>query len=559
MAVVEPPSTPERIGRYRVLGELGRGAMGRVYVAYDPNVERRVALKVMSPVAGEDPEDEAELRHRFLLEARAAGRLAHPGIVAVHDADTDPASGLPFIAMELVEGESLESLLRREGRLVALVAVDLAARIARALDYAHARGVVHRDVKPANILLAADGGAKIADFGIAKLGGLGVTRAGRVLGSPYFMSPEQVQGLAIDGRSDLFSLGAVLYRAVSGELPFPGDGLVSVAFKVVQVDPRPLDPALGLPASLGELLACAMAKEPTARFATAGEMAEALEAIGREVAGGARDAARPLLPVRRSDATRAAATLPVTGFDRGETLVLEGDGTAPPTAPVAVRPAVDPGRGRPRRPWVVGALLLVVAFAGTSWLLRSTPPAAPQVGSAGPRPRESEARIVAGPDLAAPTATAAPEPTSPSGDRRSREAAGEETTSIPAAPAAPAGADSSAEAAVDPATRDATLHFAYRNRLGSATMTVLVDGEVVWTRELEASRNPLSRAFGDEVLETVEVPSGDRTVEVRVLGRSMDVEASASLRGHFEPDGRRWLRITLNPFAEKVSLAWAGE
>ena len=132
MTVVEPPSIPERIGRYRVLGELGRGAMGRVYVAYDPNVERRVALKVMSPVVGEDPEDEAELRHRFLLEARAAGRLAHPGIVAVHDADTDPESGLPYIAMELVEGESLESLLRREGRLAALVAVDLVARIAHA-------------------------------------------------------------------------------------------------------------------------------------------------------------------------------------------------------------------------------------------------------------------------------------------------------------------------------------------------------------------------------------------------------------------------------------------
>jgi len=565
MTVVEPPSIPERIGRYRVLGELGRGAMGRVYVAYDPNVERRVALKLMSPVIGEDPEDEAELRHRFLLEARAAGRLAHPGIVAVHDADTDPGSGLPFIAMELVEGESLESLLRREGRLAALVAVDLVAGIARALDYAHARGVIHRDVKPANILLAAGGGAKIADFGIAKLGGLGVTRAGRVLGSPYFMSPEQVQGLVVDGRSDLFSLGAVLYRALTGELPFPGDGLVSVAFKVVQVDPRPLDPGLGLPASVGDLLTRAMAKEPSERFASAAEMAEALEALARELAG-ALDMVTPPLPVRRATPPGGVSRSRPISYDRGETLVLDGDGSAPPTAPTAVRVPAPGARERRRSLWLAGALVAVLALAGTGWVLRSSAPAPPSVGAAGPRVSRPLVQPEGPPPEVAPTPTAVPEAAFdarnelgprygdlPSDSPAAGAAAGEPKPLPTPQPTAAAASEERA------ARRDATLHLAYRNRLGSVRMTVLVDGEVVWSQELEASANPLTRAFGDEMLETVKVPSGDREVEVRVRGRSMDVDASARLPGHFDPGGRRWLRITLNPFAEKVTLAWAGE
>ncbi len=548
---------PERIGRYRVLGELGRGAMGQVYIAYDPNVERRVALKVMSPAAGEDPEDEAELRHRFLLEARAAGRLAHPGIVAVHDADTDPASGLPFIAMELVEGESLESLLRREGRLGALVAVDLAARMARALGYAHGKGIVHRDVKPANILLAADGGAKIADFGIAKLGGLGVTRAGRVLGSPYFMSPEQVQGLAIDGRSDLFSLGAVLYRAVTGELPFPGEVLVTVAYKVVQVDARPVDPALGFPASLSDLLARSMAKDPLRRFASAEEMAVALESIGKQLleARGFVGAT----PSQRS-LTGIVTTVPVrtTPFDRGETLVLDGDGTAPPLPPSASRETSPGARQRPRRRrWILAAGLLLAVAATSAWLARSWAPTPEETPPATSRASSPEVLV---------EPPGADEVPNPEADRDSGRIPDPER----AAPLAPLPTGAAAtpvplptepqEEREVPANRaDSILHFAYRNRLGSATMSILVDGRTVWSKEIEAPPNPLARAFGDEMLETVPVPSGERTVEVRVRGRSMNVDASAKIQGRFEPRGRRWLRITLNPYAEKVKLAWTGE
>ncbi len=567
---MEPAAIPERIGRYRVLGELGRGAMGRVYVAYDPNLERRVALKVMSPAAGEDPEEEEELRQRFLLEARAAGRLAHPGIVAVHDADSDPASGLPYIAMELVEGESLEALLRREGRLPPLLAVDLAARIARALGYAHARGIVHRDVKPANILLAADGAAKIADFGIAKLGGLGMTRAGRVLGSPFFMSPEQVQGLAVDGRSDLFSLGGVLYRAVTGELPFPGDGLVTVAFKVVQVDPRPIDPALGLPPRLVELIARSMAKEPARRFASADEMAADLEATAHELADPAGSAARAASVVAAAAARLVARAAPApddrrrealragTPFDRGETLVLDGDGSAPPL-PLAATPEPRPrhgGRAERRATLAVGALLLVAAAALGAWWARA-PAERPLLASERrtPAAADRESPESDAPGLAAPETLPEPAASEPAvGGTRVTAAVAPPEPSRSEAPAEPPSED------VAPAAEPtATLYLAYRNRLGSATLSVRIDGREIWSRAIETGPNPLLRAFGDEVLETLIVPAGEREVEVRVRGHSKQLDAAATITGSFEPGGRRWLRVSLNPFAEKVKLAWAGQ
>ncbi len=533
---------PERIGRYRVVGEIGRGAMGRVYLALDPNLERRVALKVMWPGTGEDPEETEELRQRFLLEARAAGRLAHPGIVAVHDAGTDPDTGLPYLAMELVEGESLEGMLRRVGRLPALLAVDLAARVARALGYAHARGIVHRDVKPANILLADDGAAKIADFGIAKLGGLGVTRAGRVLGSPFFMSPEQVRGLAVDGRSDLFSLGGVLYRALTGELPFPGDGLVTVAFKVVEVDPRPIDTALGLPQELLEVLARAMAKNPGQRYGTAEEMAGALEAVAHSLAGPAHASAgieRPASPI----SPEGAAVLPPSdpSLAHGATLRLEEEGL--------VATGAGASRFRSRRRAlarrrlfrrVAGGLFLVAAGALGAWWAQS--------GLVPLRPRAAAGAAAAPTAGAGETATVVPA-------RESIEVREEEPPPLRGREI------ESVAPSVAAATpqRTAQLDLAYRNRLGEATLSVRVDGRPVWSRELRTSRNPIRRTFGDPVVETFAVPAGLREIEVRVVGRSMAVDAAATIAGRFEAGGRRTLRVVLNPYSERVKLSWVPE
>lgn len=523
--------------------------MGRVYVAHDPNVERRVALKVMSAPAGGDDAEEQELRRRLLLEARAAGRLSHPGIVAVHDADTDPESGLSYLAMELVEGETLEHWLRRAGTLPPAVAAGLVAQVARALDYAHRRGVVHRDVKPANILITGDGRAKVADFGIAKVGSLAVTRAGQVIGSPYFMSPEQVLGHPVDGRSDLFSLGGVLYRCLAGELPFPGEGVVTVAFKVVQLDPRPLDAErLGLSSGLIAVVERALAKRPEDRFASGEEMAEALEAAAMELAG----------PVAMPPAieTRAPTPLPA-GADREQTLMLERATNAFAMPPLPERGAALTRKG-------AGALRAAAGAVALGGLLAA---AAALVGD---RAGEAPARL---PRLAAPTVDAPelrPEPGAEPGaadpvtvadaafdpvpEPREGRRAG---VPVPPGPlptaAAPTGIAPAAGAPA--ATTEGTLELVYRNRLGSATVAVTIDGVEVWNRPVAAPPN-WSRIVGDEVIAAIPIAAGDRRISVAITGHSMQVQARGWIVGRFEAGRSQRLRVSLNPYTEKVWLEW---
>src|ERR1700690_4450642 len=229
----------ERFGRYEVLAELGRGAMGVVYKARDPKINRIVAVKTIS-LAGQEPEEEREYRERFHREAEAAGRLSHPGIVTIFDVGEEPETRAPYIVMEFVGGQSLDKLLSGEDRRLPLeAALQLTLELAEALDCAHSQGVVHRDLKPAIILLTEDGHAKIADFGVAKLNLANHTLAGRALGTPAYMSPEQLNGEAVDGRSDLFSLGVVLYTMVTGHRPFQGNSALTVSFKVVNRDPIP--------------------------------------------------------------------------------------------------------------------------------------------------------------------------------------------------------------------------------------------------------------------------------------------------------------------------------
>lgn len=228
----------QQFGRYEVVGELGRGAMGVVYKARDPQIGRLVALKTVL-LRGQDPEEEQEFRKRFLCEAQAAGRLQHPGIVAIYDVGEDRENRDPYLVLEFVSGESLQRILAREKKLPLQRALQLAEEIAEALDCAHAQGVVHRDIKPANILITEEGRAKIADFGIAQLNLAHFTLPGRVLGTPAYMAPEQLSGEGVDGRSDLFSLGVILYAMVTGHSPFHGNSATTVCFKVVNRDPMP--------------------------------------------------------------------------------------------------------------------------------------------------------------------------------------------------------------------------------------------------------------------------------------------------------------------------------
>lgn len=226
----------ERIGRYEILRELGRGAMGVVYHARDPKIDREVAIKTIKLADQADESEVEQLRERLFREARSAGKLSHPGIVTIYDVDQE--DGLAYIAMEFVEGRTLDVVIK-QGRVDDHVfAADVLKQTAAALDYAHERGIVHRDVKPANLMLTSGGAVKIMDFGIARAGSSNLTQTGAVMGTPSYMSPEQVKGEAIDGRSDQFSLGVIAYEMVTGRKPFASESVTSVIFKIVSSQPE---------------------------------------------------------------------------------------------------------------------------------------------------------------------------------------------------------------------------------------------------------------------------------------------------------------------------------
>jgi len=267
----------QKLGRYEILEQIGVGAMGAVYRAKDPMMGREVALKTILTHVIEGPQS-SEFRQRFFREAQAAGRLAHPGIVTVYDVSED--EGTPFLVMEFVAGRTLQSILESGQRLDLDCICDWGVQIAEALDYAHRQGVIHRDVKPANILITTTGRVKIADFGVARLAESQVTSTGQLLGTPAFMAPEQFTGARIDGRADLFATGAVLYWMATGDKPFTGDSILAVQYKVVNTDPVPpsrLNPALGR--GLEAVILRSMTKDPAERYQTGEELAADLRSV----------------------------------------------------------------------------------------------------------------------------------------------------------------------------------------------------------------------------------------------------------------------------------------
>ncbi len=259
-----------------MIRELGKGAMGVVYLGRDPVIGRLVALKTIRAVS-EDDVEQREFQERFLREAQAAGILSHPNIVTVHDVGEDSATSTSFIAMEYVEGKNLKQLVTERTIFGFERIAEIIGQVAEALDYAHRRGIVHRDVKPANIIITPEGQVKITDFGIAKIEKSNLTTTGQFLGTPNYMSPEQVTGDAVDGRSDLFSLGVVLYELLTRKKPFTAENLTSISYKIVHerfVPPETYD--AGIPAEFAAVLDKALAKDPAERFQRGNDFALAL-------------------------------------------------------------------------------------------------------------------------------------------------------------------------------------------------------------------------------------------------------------------------------------------
>jgi len=348
---------PRHLGRFEIVRLLGRGGMGEVYLAEDRKIGRPVAIKRIPIERGVGEAALVETRARFDVELRATGRLSHPNIAAVYDAFETGDSYC--IALEYVPGISLDERLKAGPPLSKSEIARLGGQIAAGLDYAHRRGIVHRDVKPGNILLSDDGEVKITDFGIAKLAALDVTQTGVALGTPSYMSPEQIQSQTLDGRSDQFSLGVLFYQMLTGRLPFTGGNAHSVLYKILHDEPeRPGAINAALPPAVDSVLAKALAKKPEGRYATCAELAGEL----------------------------AAALAGVT----------------PPPVP----------KRRRALPWVLGCLAVLLVLGAVLWVSgdrgkrargSSPAPAAPGITSPSPTPAPS-------PAVQVPQAAGAPEP-----------------------------------------------------------------------------------------------------------------------------------------------------
>ena len=301
----------ERLGRYQMRELIGEGAMARVFKAYDPEIDRTLAIKLLKSQLTED----SEYRKRFLREAKGAGVLSHPNIVTVFDVGEE--DGHPYIAMEFVDGPTLADIVREKKRLATPEIVEIGTQLARALDYAHRRGIVHRDIKPGNVMLMRDTmTVKVADFGICRIDDRDATQAtqvGSVLGTPHYMSPEQVAGQKVDARSDLFSAGVVLYQLLAGTLPFEGDTLISVAYQITRADPVALDKVRpDLPLSLRRVIDRALRKQPEKRFQTGEEFAKALSEVAKELSEASRGAGRRGISLGIRWAAMMAALVAVT-------------------------------------------------------------------------------------------------------------------------------------------------------------------------------------------------------------------------------------------------------
>jgi serine/threonine protein kinase len=349
-------ATLERFGKYQIVAKIGQGAMGEVYRARDTALNRDVAVKTIQ--AG-DSSDET-LQKRFLREARSAAGLNHPNIITVYDFGQE--HGRLYMAMELLEGGDLKRAIADRSLKTLEDRLSIMEQIASGLAFAHENGVVHRDLKPANVHLQPDGTVKVVDFGLAKVSGSDMTRSGMIMGTPHYMSPEQVRGEKADARSDVFSLGCIFYELMTAAKPFDADSMHAVLFKVLQEEPPPvrqLSP--NVPVVVVQVVEAALAKDPQQRFANAGEFLEALHAARQAIDAGQGEQALAGLPAPRAVQTAPPPTTPMS-----RTISPR---STPPSA--SASGSIATSNRVPAALWIGLGLFFVVLAGGGLWLVTS--------------------------------------------------------------------------------------------------------------------------------------------------------------------------------------------
>jgi hypothetical protein len=518
-------SSTKRFGRYEILGELGRGAMGVVYKARDPQIERVVAVKTIA-LRGQDPDAEKEFRLRFLNEAQAAGRLHHLGIVAVFDVGEDAETHDPYIVLEYVPGEALNRILAREKQLPLDRALQLTEEIAEALDYAHAQGVTHRDIKPGNILVTEDGRPKIADFGIAKLNLANLTIPGKLLGTPAYMAPEQLSGTAADGRSDLFSLGVILYAMVTGHSPFQGDSATTVCFKVANRQPVPASALnMDLPRELDAVIARAMAKDPRRRFQTGAEFAAAVAELHAA-----------LVPAGTNTGTRTGSLMSAGALNNPSDRMAN-----------AARIIHSAVMKAPIKDLVLGAatialLTIVGVQAKLLVFTREEGAATSAVVSAQADPSMSG---TTSPPMAAAAAPAAKDSTL----LASSKAAAKNPKSLK--PASHAGQ----EVVVPLSTVELTVHHQFKD----ATISVWVDGKLALTRQLHGGTQKhlvLFNGVRGSESETFQVPAGKHVLKLRTQTADQTIDLSKTVSADLIGGGDKTLAVTFDKHNAAMLVEW---
>lgn len=364
-------SEPEKLGKYQIRRILGKGAMGVVYEGFDPGIERVVAIKTIHKALLEG-EGGVELLARFKREAQAAGRLMHANIVAIYEYGEE--QGIPFIAMEFIKGKELKDLIKEKTRFNIEQVTDVMTQILDAMQYVHTNGVVHRDMKPANIVLLENGQVKVADFGIARVESSTMTQMGAVMGTPSYMSPEQFMGQRVDARADLFSIGVILYELLTGEKPFPGQAVATIMQKVLNapVEP-PTSYNFDIPDSFNAVVRKALAKRPSERFQSAKEFADAIRLAAQnkygegDSLGASSEGTMMVDPGRDADATAmmpASAQKPAAGPSQ--------QNQPPRAAPTAAAPpTAAPAEKKSSMGLIIGGVVALLALGGGGAFLYS--------------------------------------------------------------------------------------------------------------------------------------------------------------------------------------------